>query len=259
MTDAGTPPERALHGQVALVTGGGSGIGGACALRLAQRGAAVAIVDVDEAATTRLTAQAADSKVVAVTADLADVTAVERVVPEVVRQLGRLDILVNNVGIFTPVGLQGTTYELWQRLVSVNLGAALFFTKFAAQAMVRQGDGGRIVNIGSAAGHQGGGNPVYASIKAALGGLTRSSAAELARSGINVNAVAPGLTVTEASLRERSNLEFLQQMVTDGAERNFFGRLSLPSDVASAVTYLCLPESRQITGQVIHVSAGTVV
>jgi NAD(P)-dependent dehydrogenase (short-subunit alcohol dehydrogenase family) len=258
MTDAGTPPGQELRGRVALVTGGGSGIGGACALRLAQRGAAVAIIDVDGAAAAQLAAQAG-SEAVAITADLADVTAAERVVPDVVARLGRLDILVNNVGVFTPASIRETTYELWHRLVSINLGAALFFTKFAAQAMIQQGDGGRIVNIGSVSGHQGGGNPLYASTKAAIGGLTRSSAAELAPFGINVNAVAPGLTVTGASLQERSNLEFLQHMVTDGAERNFFGRLSVPDDVASAVTYLCLSESRQITGQVIHVSAGAVV
>jgi len=256
--DAGTATGQELRGRVALVTGSGSGIGGACALRLARHGATLAIVDVDAAAAARL-AEKAGAEAVAVTADLADITAAERVVPEVVARLGRLDILVNNVGIFSPVGLQETTYELWNRLVSVNLGSALFFTRFAAQQMIRLGNGGRVVNIGSASGHQGGGNPVYASTKAAIGGLTRSTAAELAGFGINVNAVAPGLTVTEASLRERNGLEFLQRMVSDGAERNFLGRLTEPDDVASAVAYLCLPESRQITGQVIHVSAGAVV
>lgn len=89
--------------------------------------------------------------------------------------------------------------------------------------------------------------------------MTRSSASELAKFGINVNAVAPGLTATEASLRERNSREFLEHMVSAGDERNFVGRLCEPDDVASAVTYLCLPESRQITGQVIHVSAGAVV
>ncbi len=258
MTDTGTAPGHELRGRVALITGGGSGIGRACAVRLARHGAAVAVIDLVESAATNVAAQAGPGAI-AVTADLADVTAAERVVPEVVARLGRLDIVVNNVGIFAAADLQDTTYELWHRLVSVNLGASLFFTRFAAEHMIRQGSGGRIVNIGSAAGHQGAGNPLYASTKAAIGGLTRSSAAELARSGINVNAVAPGLTVTEASLRERSNLEFLQHMVTGGAERNFFGRLSTPDDVASAVAYLCLPESRQITGQVIHVSAGSIV
>ena len=258
MTDAEIAPGQELRDRVALVTGGGSGIGGACARRLARHGATVAVVDVDGAAAAELAAQAGP-RAVAVTADLSDVTAAERVVAEVVARLTRLDILVNNVGIFTPVGLQDTTYELWHRLVNVNLGAALFFTKFAARQMIRQGDGGRIVNIGSTSGHRTGGNPVYASTKAGIGGLTRSTAGELAGFGINVNAVAPGLTVTESSLRERSTLEFLQHLVADGGDRNLFGRLSEPDDVASAVAYLCLPESRQVTGQVIHVSAGTVV
>jgi NAD(P)-dependent dehydrogenase (short-subunit alcohol dehydrogenase family) len=258
MTEAGTAPGQELRGQAALITGGGSGIGAACALRLARHGAAVAVVDIDAAATERVAAQAGPAAI-AVTADLADITAAERVVPDAAARLGRLDILVNSVGIFTPAGLLDTSYELWLRLVSVNLGAALFFTKFAAQQMIRHGGGGRIVNIGSASGHLGGGNPVYASTKAAIGGLTRSSASELAGFGINVNAVAPGLTATEASLRERNNRAFLEHMVSAGVERNFFGRLSEPDDVASVVTYLCLPESRQITGQVIHVSAGAVV
>ena len=258
MTDASTAPGQELRGQVALVTGGGSGIGGACALRLARRGAAVAVVDLDEAAATQLATQAGP-EAITVTADLTDITEAARVVAEVVARLGRLDILVNNVGIFTPAGILDTTYELWHRLVSVNLGAALFFTRFAGQHMIQQGGGGRIVNLGSASGHLGGGNPLYASTKAAIGGLTRSSASELAKFGINVNAVAPGLTATEASLRERNSREVLEHMVSAGDERNFFERLCEPDDVASAVAYLCLPESRQITGQVIHVSAGAVV
>lgn len=258
MTDAVAAPGQELRGRAALVTGGGSGIGAACALRLAQHGAAVGVVDIDAAAAQRVAAQAGPAAI-ALTADLADITAAERVVPDAAARLGRLDILVNSVGVFTPAGLLDTGYELWHRLVSINLGSALFFTRFAAQRMIEQGEGGRVVNIGSASGHLGGGHPVYASTKAAIGGLTRSSASELAEFGINVNAVAPGLTATEASLRERNNRAFLEHMVTTGVERNFFRRLSEPDDVASAVAYLCLPESRQITGQVIHVSAGAVV
>jgi 3-oxoacyl-[acyl-carrier protein] reductase len=242
-----------LDGDVALVTGAGSGIGRAVGLALAAFGCHVAVVD---RAGDRAAAVAAEIGGLAITADLGEREAPAAVAASASAHFGGIDILVNNVGIFSRTGLFDVTDELWDELLAVNLRSALFLTKFAAASMRARG-GGRIVNISSASGYTaGGGSPVYACTKAALGGLTRNTAAELAPYGITVNAVAPGLTMTD-SVPDAPGV--VEELLTHGAERNLFHRAGTPEEVASLVAHLCLPASRHITGQVMHVSGGTVV
>jgi NAD(P)-dependent dehydrogenase (short-subunit alcohol dehydrogenase family) len=146
--------------------------------------------------------------------------------------------------------------EVWNFMLAINLVAPAMLIRVAARNMVERGVSGRIVNVSSSSGFRALAPPCYASSKAGIAGLTRSTACELGRHDINVNCVAPGLTATAMT----EGREFaIDDAVKSGPLANLVGRASTPEDVASAILYLCRPESRQITGQVIHTSAGLVV
>src|SRR5690606_27647363 len=152
--------------------------------------------------------------------------------------------------------------EEWERCQAVNVRAFFLLMQAAAKVMIEQGDGGRIVNVSSSSAFRAlRVAPAYASSKSAILGLTRAAAGELGPFGVNVNAVAPGATATPTAFkalpRGRADLEAMVK--GDGPASNLLGRLSEAEDVANMITFLCLPESRQITGQVLHVSAGAVV
>jgi NAD(P)-dependent dehydrogenase (short-subunit alcohol dehydrogenase family) len=129
----------------------------------------------------------------------------------------------------------------------------------AADDMISRGVAGRIVNVSSSSAFRAASPPSYAAAKAGVLGLTRSAAAELGPHGINVNAVVPGPTLTAMLLTRGNTRERIDDMVKSGPMANLLGRPSEPEDVASLILYLCRPESRQITGQAIHTSAGAVV
>ena len=251
-----------LQGKGALVTGGASGIGRATVLALAQAGATVAVLDRDENgvhATVALVKQSG-ANAIAVPMDLAKTTEIAPTVARVLEQLGRIDILINCAGV---TGRFQTLLEMeeqnWDFVLSVNLKAAMLLMKHVARHMIERGGGGRIVNISSSSAFRARNSPIaYASSKAALVQLTRSTAAELGPHDINVNAVAPGITAT-AMTQVIGDAEALQRVASSGPLENLFHRVSQPDDVAGAILFLCLPASRQITGQTIHTSAGAVV
>ena len=251
-----------LQGKGAIVTGGASGIGRATVLALAQAGATVAVLDRDEEgvrATVSLVKQSG-ANAIAVPMDLAKTTELAPTVARVLEQFGRIDILINNAGT---TGRFQTLLEMdeqnWDFVLSVNLKAAMLLMKHVARHMIERGGGGRIVNLSSSSAFRARNSPLaYASSKAALVQLTRSAAAELGPHDINVNAVAPGITAT-AMTQVIGNAEALQRVASSGPLENLFHRVSQPEDVAAVILFLCLPASRQITGQTIHTSAGAVV
>jgi NAD(P)-dependent dehydrogenase (short-subunit alcohol dehydrogenase family) len=250
-----------LDGQVAIVTGGARGIGKATAIALARAGADVVILDrvAEEAAEVRNEIVAMGRRGDSLFIDLADLHEIPRTVAAVMDTGGRIDILVNCAGI---EGGPGTILDLeletWERTHRVDLTAPFLMMQFCARAMVEGGRGGRIVNVTSSSAFRAALTQIdYASAKAALVGVSRSAAAELAKHNINVNCVAPGLTVT--SMAQQLDPAQLQRMVDEGPLENLFHRLSTPEDVAAAIVFLCLPGSRQITAQTIHTSAGAVV
>jgi NAD(P)-dependent dehydrogenase (short-subunit alcohol dehydrogenase family) len=191
--------------------------------------------------------------------DLAQLDEIPGAVASVVDRFGRIDILANCAGI---EGGPGTILELeldtWERTHRVDLTAPFLMMQCCARAMVDGGRGGRIVNVTSSSAFRAALTQIdYSSAKAALVGMSRTAAAELAPYDINVNCVAPGLTVT--TMAEQLEPAQLQALVESGPLENLFHRLSMPEDVAAAIVFLCLPASRQITAQTIHTSAGAVV
>ena len=251
-----------LIGQGAIVTGGASGIGRATVAALLHAGAAVAVLDRNEMGANAVVEQGRQTggTAFALPIDLADIKLIPGAVTRVIQDLGRIDILVNCAGV--PGRLQSLLEmdeKNWDLVHTVNLKAAMLLMKHVAQHMIERGGGGRIVNVSSSSAFRARNSPVaYASAKAALVQLTRSAAAELGPHNINVNAVAPGITAT-AMTQMLGDAEALQRAASSGPLENLFHRVSQPEDVAAAIVFLCLPGSRQITGQTIHTSAGAVV
>jgi len=246
-----------MRGQVALVTGAASGIGRATSIGLAQRGVTVAMVD-QNGQGLRDTAEkikAANGACNDFIFDLRDWKNIPGLVQDILAAHKKLDILVNCAGI-TDEGkkLLEVDPATWDEVYTVNLRSPFILMQSLAKHMIERGAGGKIVNISSSSAFRASGAPpTYSSTKAALVQLTRSAAAELAPHSINVNAVAPGLTNTAMMAPYPRNLS------QEGPLANLFQRWSEPEDLANTIMFLCSPQARQITGQVIHVSAGAIV
>lgn len=188
-----------LQGKIALITGGARGIGFAIATALARQGAMIAIADINaqgaNAAAGKLRENGAQAQGFVV--DVADARSVETLLKDIVTQLGRLDILINNAGIGGNTPFLDITMELWNRTIAINLTGAFIVAQACAKRMVAQGEGGKIINIASLSGHRGGnGRAAYGSAKAGLELLTKVMAVELSPYGINVNNIAPGAIET---------------------------------------------------------------
>lgn len=242
-----------LDGQVALVTGGGRGIGKAIALRLARDGANVGVIDidVDSARSTAREVQSVGRGSLGIEADVSDPGLVRRAVEAVATEFGRLDITVNNAGVEMRAEFLDITPEQWRRQVDVNLSGTFFVTQAAAAEMAKRGYG-RVVNISSVAGVIG---PIdlaaYGAAKAGVIGLTRAAALDLADFGITVNAVAPGPIETELMLGVWS-AEALRERPQHGA----IARFGTVEEIAHTVAFLAAPESGFITGVTIPVDGG---
>ena len=253
---------RPLHDRVALVTGAASGIGKATALALSDAGATLALVDRDEAGLQDPLRETGKSGKAAYpySFDLAETASLPSLVDQILDDLGRIDILINCAGILRQDdGILTMSLKEWNTIYEVNLKAPFVLMQCVARHMIRRGGGGRIVNVGSASAFRAVlTRAAYSSSKAALSQLSRTAAAELGLHDINVNAVAPGLTRTPIAAPIGGDAE-LDQAVKSGPRSNLLGRVSEPDDVAQVIVFLCLPASRQITGQTIHVSAGGVV
>ena len=196
-----------LDGHVAVVTGGGAGIGEATAMKLAEAGAAVAILDRDQAAAARVAAaiQKAGGSSLAVDVDLSDTTAIPAAVERVVERFGHIDILVQCAyvhGFYAGFSekLLDVQQADWDLAYTVNVKAPLLLMQQIARHMIERGTAGRIVNVTSTSAFRADSPPVYGSSKAALTQLSRTAAAELGPHGITVNCVAPALTRTPSAL-----------------------------------------------------------
>ena len=241
-----------LEGKKAVVTGAAQGIGQAIAGCLAQAGADVAIVDLDAAhcQDTLQLVERHQRRALAVSANVGQWDAVKGMVDHIVKEWGRVDVLVNNAGITRDGLIVRMKEEDWNAVLQVNLTGTFYCTKALLAPMAKQRYG-RIVNITSIVGAIGNaGQANYAASKAAVVGLTKSVAREYASRNITVNAVAPGFIDTAMT-------QALSQEVRDTLSHQIpLGRLGQPADVAEAVRFLASDAAGYITGHVLHVNGG---
>ena len=242
-----------FQGKVAIVTGAASGIGRACAFELARYGASIAVVDLageDIMIQTSRLLKDTGARVVTFNADVVDHGKAGRIVMETRVRMGGVHILVNAAGINEDAPLWEMTESQWERVLSVNLKGTFNYIQAVAR-LFREQKEGKIVNIASIEALRGRfGISNYATSKAAVIALTRSAAAELGRSNINVNAVAPGFIRTPMTERLPDNIK------EEALRETVLGRLGDPQDVAALVAFLCSEQARHITGEVIKVDGG---
>lgn len=242
-----------LEGKAALVTGGSMGIGTAISLDLAQNGADVALTyrkHEEEAKKIAEQIEGMGRKAKACKVDISDFDAVQKLVADVVEELGHLDILVNNAGMNWDGVVWKMTEEQWDAVINVDLKGTFNFIR-AIAPIFREQKSGRIVNITSINGLRGKfGQTNYSAAKAGAIGLTKTVARELGKYNVSVNAVAPGMILTDMfkDLPE----EFKQK----AADETVSNRLGEPEDIAYIVTFLASEKARHITGEVIKVDGG---
>ena len=245
-----------LTGRSALVTGGSRGIGRAIVMRLATQGADVAFTyrgNVAAAAETASAVEALGRRALAVQADASQADAADAVVKAVLEAFGKIDILVNNAGITRDDLIMRMSVDAWREVLETNLSGAFFMIKAVTRPMLKA-RGGRIINITSVSGQAGQmGQANYSAAKAGLIGLTKATARELASRSITVNAVAPGIVLTELT---QDLPDALKDEIT---ARTPLGRFGETGEVANAVAFLASDEAAYITGQVLAVDGGLVM
>jgi len=237
-----------LEGKVAIVTGGGSGIGRATAQRLAADGATVAVVDIDMAQAEE-TAKQIGGRASAHQVDVSQRTQIEAAVADIRERHQRIDILINNAGIARDATAKKLTEEAWDLVMNVNLKGTFLFCQAVIPALTEAG-GGRIVNTASIAILGNFGQSSYSASKAGVVGLTRTLALELARASVTVNCVAPGATDTPmvAGIPD----EIRSQLVA----RIPLKRLAKPEEIAALHAFLASDDASYITGQVFFCDGG---
>jgi len=241
-----------LKGKVAIVTGGGQGIGRCIALRLAKEAAKIAIFDLNRQLARAVVEEIVTDKTEAVffRVDVGSMEEVKQAVNQTIDKFRHIDILVNNAGINKDKLLLRMEDEDWGRVLQTNLTGTFNCMKVVLRSMVKNRYG-RIVNVSSVVGIRGNvGQANYAASKAGIIGLSKSVAREVARYGVTVNAVAPGFIDTPMTrkLREEKRQEFISQIP--------MGREGTPEEVADAVSYLVREEAAYITGEIVRIDGG---
>jgi meso-butanediol dehydrogenase/(S,S)-butanediol dehydrogenase/diacetyl reductase len=238
-----------------LVTGGGSGIGRAVCLAFAREGADVGVADInlEGSEATAQEVKKTGRKAVALNVDVTDPASVQAMVTQIGTALGSLDILVNSAGVREIVPFLELPFLEWQRVIAINLTGTFLSSQAVAQYLVKQGKGGKIVNLASVAGLMAVPNrAAYVASKHAVVGLTKEMALELADKNIQVNAVAPG--VVRTSMTESY---FDKPTVIEGLKKAHpAGRWALPEEIANLILFLASPEADFITGATFPIDGG---
>jgi NAD(P)-dependent dehydrogenase (short-subunit alcohol dehydrogenase family) len=251
-----TPLNFQLNDKTAIVTGAGGGLGSAMALTLAQRGANVALADIDAEDCAEVVAaiEKTGRQAIAVSCDVLRKDDVEALVQAAVARFGQLNIIVNNAGLDRPCKALDLRAEDWDLVMNVNLRGSFFGCVAAARQMLSQGTGGRIINIGSAGAFLGTKNMVaYCASKAAVVNMTKTLAMEWGPRGVTVNAVCPGYTPTNVNAAALAHPQVKEAVIAKTALK----RLGTPAEVAAVVAFLASDASSMITGAAICADMGT--
>jgi len=257
-----------LQGKRTLVTGAGQGIGHAISLALGQAGASVAVADID-AALAKNTASKIESmgcKTMSLEIDVSSLSDIAKMVTGVVRELGGIDVLVNNAGVTRYAHIMELNESDWDAMHKVNAKGTFFAMQRVAEQMIKQGNGGRIINIASISGKAfpGGSNAAYAASKAAVIAMSSVAALQLGQHDINVNSICPGITdtpmgdriISQGALAHNESSEAFVKRRTAPIP---LGRQNNPDDIAAMTVFLAGPGGRNITGQSINVDGGLVM
>jgi meso-butanediol dehydrogenase / (S,S)-butanediol dehydrogenase / diacetyl reductase len=247
-----------LSGKVAFISGGGTGIGGACALAFAAAGAKVAVAGrrKEPLAAVAQEIQSSGGKALALTCDIVDRAAVEAAISSVAQHFGLLNIIVNNAGVVMVGTAEETSDEDWSRVLAINL-TGTFLVSRAAIPVLRKAGGGSIVNIGSYLGIVGRERrAAYCAAKAGVAGLTRAMALDHARDNIRVNCVCPAIVETEMSLLSLSKAPDPEAARKQRIAELPLGRFGKPEDIALMALYLASDESSWVTGTVFPIDGG---
>jgi 2-deoxy-D-gluconate 3-dehydrogenase len=242
-----------LNGKIAIVTGASRGLGQAMAIGRAEAGADVALVASSSTAETAAKIRALGRKACEVQANLLDAKAVPHIVESTVKELGGIDILINNAGTIRRAALLEFSEKDWDEVIQINQKSLFFLSQAVAKQMVTQGRGGKIINIASMLSFQGGIRvPSYTASKSAVMGLTRIMANEWAAHNINVNAIAPGYMETDNTTALRAdakrNAEILARIPA--------GRWGSPDDLKGAAVFLASGASDYMQGYTVAVDGG---
>ncbi len=245
-----------LKGKTAIVTGGNSGIGASIVLELAKQGANIAIdYVVNPSATLEIEKKvlALGDQVVGVQADVSKVSDLQKLVDAAVKQFGHLDVMVNNAGVETRTSILDTTESQYDKVLSINLKSAFFGTQIAAKQMIKQGKGGRIINITSV--HEDWpmpNNTPYCLSKGGMRMLTRTAAIELAKYNILITGVGPGAVATPINVSTMKDPQLLQKL--DSAIP--LGRMAQPDEIAKVVAFLASNDASYMTATSVFVDGG---
>jgi 3-oxoacyl-[acyl-carrier protein] reductase len=243
-----------LQGKVAVVTGGAQGIGRAIALGLGREGAKVVIADLqaDKAKGVAAEVEALGSEALAVEVNVASESSVKQLASETFGRFGRVDVLVNDAGIYLKAPVVEITEENWDRTINVNLGGNFFCCRAFIPSMRKQ-KSGRIISVASGIAHYGAKEfAPYAASKAAIIGFVKSLAREVGHDGITVNALCPGAANTAMPRTHRSEEELMQRL-----RSNPLGHVLEPEDFVGPVVFLASAAASYITGQSINVNCGS--
>jgi 2-hydroxycyclohexanecarboxyl-CoA dehydrogenase len=249
---------RGLKGKIVIVTGGGGGIGSAVCMRFAEEGASVAVFDLnaDAARHTVAAIRAAGGQARDYLVDITDQARVVAAVAEVERELGPVDVLVNNAGWDRGANFLDTDKALWEKIVGINLYGALNMHHAVLKGMNERGRG-RVINVASDAGRVGSsGESVYSFCKGGLIAFTKTLAREMAKKQININVVCPGPTNTAMFKDFCGEGEYGEKLRGALTRAIPFGRLGQPEDLPGAICFLASDDAAFITGQVLSVSGG---
>jgi len=253
MSDKNIMDQFKLDGKVAIVTGSSRGLGQGMAIGMAEAGADIACVDINNMDETVEKVEELGQNAIQIKADLSSKEPIDEIIERTDQELGRIDILLNNAGIIRRDPVTEFSEEDWDDVMDINIRTVFFLSQSVANYLIDQGEGGSIINIASMLSFEGGIKvPSYTASKSAVNGLTKEMANELAEYDINVNAIAPGYMATANTAPLREDPERSKAI----ADRIPVGRWGKPEDLKGAAVFLASDASNYMQGYTVAVDGG---